>query len=180
MRRMEALHLMIIALICGTMVGVTPEARAQTCNRIQGSFFVADGSTPPDGQGVINARPTGNPDPDNCTSFVCSTTYVGWGEVEAQVFYESTEGYELRGGAAGYFTTPWSGSVPCLIQPPGSGCIQCSGSFNIGLYGSSGSFNGTVYRLPEGGPQPNAFVMAVPYTPGYNTTADGAGCAAPR
>lgn len=169
MRTAVSVRWLTFVLTFGALVGLLPAATAQTCNTISGSFLAVDGSTPPTSGGSIRARPVGTPG-DSCTQPVCTINGVEWGQAQVQVNYEST--YEFSGGASYYFKTPFSGSVSCAVQPPN--CLQCNGSFSIGLYGGSGNFSGNVYRLPEHQPVPNAGVMADPYFQ-HHTTADGAG-----
>jgi RHS repeat-associated protein len=55
------------------------------------------------------------------------------------------------------------------------GCITCSGSFSIALYAVAGSFEGSVYRLPEAVPATTGEVLAAPYSPGPHTPIDSEG-----
>jgi hypothetical protein len=69
--------------------------------------------------------------------------------------------YDFMGSASYYLKSPWGyGFAHCEDV---AGCFTCNGGFSIGLYAGNGNFSGTVYRLPEGQPVPNAYVMADPY-----------------
>src|SRR6266702_1930613 len=177
MSRATLVHVLLLTHAAAALFTLLPDAGAQTCSAgVTGSIYRADGSAAPPGElacGGFRVLP-GDPN-GSCVSpycLQCDPHDGGWESVT--VYPPGTGDYDFMGSSANYFATPWNYGLSHCNSDPTTGCLTCDGSFSIGLYARSGSFNGTVYRLPEGRPEPNAFVMADPNFI-HHTSADDAG-----
>ena|SRR5438094_9922719 len=145
-------HALLLIHAAAALFTLLPDAGAQTCSTsVPGSIYAADGSTHPSGEmacagfRLLPGEPNGS-----CTSpycLQCDPHTPGWESVT--VYPPGAGDYDFMGSSGSYFPTPWDYAQSHCEYNPTTGCVTCSGSFNIGLYARSGSFNGTVYRLPE-------------------------------
>jgi RHS repeat-associated protein len=132
-------------------VGVAAHARAACdphpqARKITGTVTIADGTTPPaDSRIEVFAHCTG-------LNFDYSVGILpgGGGSMTIDGINMNTTCEYYGVNASGYLWSDSSVTASCTADtpPPNEVCGNCQGTFNIQLYGASGSVDGTVVTLP--------------------------------